>query len=95
MNAHGEAVLQRQAPVAGDVVCVRMRLENGNELDVSTLALIQILLDRVGRVDDDGNARMFVADDVGATSKVVIDELREEHTTTLATAAANYLEVRV
>src|SRR5206468_8697148 len=34
-------------------------------------------------------------DDVGATSEVVVDELLEEHTATLATAAAISPEVRI
>ncbi|MCW2976298.1 MAG: hypothetical protein JWM06_1579, partial [Actinomycetia bacterium] len=41
--------------------------------------LIQIALDRVGRIDDDSDACVLVTDDVGATSEVVIDELLEEH----------------
>ena len=77
--AHREAVLQREAPVARDVVCMRMRLEDGDELDVSTLALIQILLDRVGRIDEDGDSRVLVSDEVGSTPQIVVDELLEEH----------------
>jgi hypothetical protein len=77
--AHWEAVLQREAPVARDVVCMRMRLEDGDKLDVSTLALIQILLDRVGRVDEDGDSSVLVSDEVGSTPQIVVDELLEEH----------------
>ena len=45
----------------GNVVCVRVRLENRDELDIPPLALIQILLDRVGRIDENGDSGVLVA----------------------------------
>jgi len=41
-----------------------MRLEDAGQPHASPRSLVQVLLDRVGRVDDHGGALMFVADDV-------------------------------
>ena len=41
--------------------------------------LIQILLDRVGRIDDDGDAGVLVTDEVRGAPEVVVDELPEQH----------------
>ena len=79
MDAHRQAVLEREAPVARDVVGVRVGLEHADEPDAAALALVQILLDRVGRIDDDGDSRMLVTDDVRTTPEVVVDELLEQH----------------
>jgi hypothetical protein len=79
MDPHRHLVLERESSVPGDVIGVRVRLENGDEPHLPAGTLIQILLDHVGRIDDGGDACMLVADDVGATSEVVIDELLEEH----------------
>jgi hypothetical protein len=65
--------------MAGDVVGMRMRLENGDELDVLALALIQILLDGVRRIDENGDSGVLVADEVGTTPQIVVDELLEQH----------------
>ena len=79
--AHRHAVLEREPPVARDVVGVRVRLEHADEPDVVALARIQILLDRVGGIDDDGDACVLVTDEVRAAAEVVVDELLEEHGT--------------
>jgi hypothetical protein len=47
-----EAVLEREASVPRNVVCVRVRLEDADEPDVAPLRLLQDRFDRVGRVDD-------------------------------------------
>ncbi len=79
VHADGHAVLECQAPVAGDVIGMRMGLENDDDLDLVPLGGIQILLDRVGRIDDRRHAGSFVADEVGSASEVVVDELPEQH----------------
>jgi hypothetical protein len=79
VHVHGYVFLEREAAVAGDVVGMGMGLENADELDLSALALIQILLDRVRRIDQDGDSGLLVADEVGGTPQVVVDELLEEH----------------
>ena len=43
-----DAVLEREPAVAGDVVGVRVRLEDADEPDAASLRLLQVLLDRVG-----------------------------------------------
>ena len=55
----GDAVLEREPPVAGDVVGVRVRLEDAHDPDVVPLRLLEVLLDRVRRVDDDRLARVL------------------------------------
>jgi hypothetical protein len=72
-------VLEREAAVAGNMVGVRVRLENRDELDVPALAFIQILLDRIRRIDEDGGSGTFIADKVRGTPQVVVNELLEEH----------------
>jgi hypothetical protein len=79
VDVHGYAVLERKAPVTGDVVRVRMRLEDAGQANGSSLALVEILLDRERRVDDDRDALVLVADKIRGTPEVVVDELREEH----------------
>ena len=81
VDVHRHAVLEREPPVSRDVIGVGMRLEHADEPDAAASALIQIGLDRVGRIDDDGHTCMLVTDDVRPTAEVVVDELREEHST--------------
>ena len=73
------AVLERKAAVTGEVVGVRVRLDHPNDADVPPLGLLEVLLDRVGRVDDDGLARSRVADEIGRAAERVVDELGEDH----------------
>jgi hypothetical protein len=56
-----------------------MCLEHRGELDVASFALVEILLDRVRGIDDERDAGMFVADEVGRAPEIVVDELLEEH----------------
>ncbi len=79
VNPYGQPVLEREPAVPREVVGVRMCLENLCQLDAVSPALIQILLDRIGRIDDDRNAGLLVADEVGGTPEVVVDELLEQH----------------
>ena len=75
----GDAVLERKPPVAGDVVGVRVRLDRADDADVAALGLLEVLLDREGRVDDDGLAGSRIADEIGSAAERVVDELREDH----------------
>ena len=72
-------MLQREPAVPRDVVGVRMRLENRSQLEVASPALIHVLLDRVGRIDDDSDVGMLVTDEVRGTPEPVVDELLEQH----------------
>ena len=58
---------------------MRVRLEDADDPHAAPLGLLEILLDRVGRVDDDGDTRPLVADQIRRAPEVVVDELREDH----------------
>ena len=79
VDRDGHAVLEREASVSGDVVRVRVGLEDADDPHVATRRLLEVLLDRVGRVDDDGIARVLVPDQVRRAAEIVVDELREQH----------------
>ena len=79
MNADREPVLEREPSVTGEMVGVRVRLQNANEPDPAPLGFLEVLLDREGRVDDDCLARALVGDEVRRASESVVDELREDH----------------
>ena len=79
VDPHRHAVLEREPPVSRDVIGMGMRLEHAGELNVVASARIQVGLDRIGRIDDDGDACMLVTDDVGSATEVVVDELLEYH----------------
>ena len=79
MNGDGRLVLERQAPVTGDVIGMRVRLEDARDPNVPLLGLLEVLLDRVCRIDDHGLTRGLVADQVGRAAEIVIDELPELH----------------
>ena len=66
VHANRDAVLEREPSVAGDVIGVRVRLEDADEPDVAALRLRQHRLDVVRRIDDDRDARVLVADEVEA-----------------------------
>ena len=77
MDVHRQPVLEREAPVPGDVVGVRVRLEHARDPHVPLLGLLEVLLDRVRGIDDHRLARGLVADQVGRAAEIVVDELRE------------------
>jgi hypothetical protein len=90
VNANREAVLERETSVAGDVIGVRVRLEDAHEPDLAAFRLRQYRLDVVGRVDDDRDALLLVADEVAGATQIVVQELLEEHGATLPPASAMY-----
>ena len=79
VDSYRNAVIEREAAVAGHVVGVRVRLEHARESHVASLALVQVLLDRIGRIDDGGHSGVLVAHEVRSAPEVVVDELLEEH----------------
>ena len=81
MHGDRQVVLERQAAVARDVVGMGVRLEDAHEARLLLLRLAEVLLDCVGRVDDDRRPRGLVADQVGRAAEIVVDELAEEHET--------------
>ncbi len=79
VDPHRDAVLEREAPVAGDVVGVRVRLQHGHDAHVVALGLLQVALDRVRGVDDDGLVGLLVAYQVGGTAEIFVHKLAEDH----------------
>ena len=62
-----------------EVIGVRVRLDDADDADLAPLGLLEVLLDREGRVDDDGVAGSRIADEVRGAAERVVDELREDH----------------
>ena len=81
VDRHRDTVLERESAVAGHVVRVRVRLEHTLEPHPFPLGRFEILLDREGRIDHDCLAGGVVADQVGGTAKIVVDELAKKHET--------------
>ena len=81
MHGHRKVVLERQSAVARDVIRMGMRLEDAHEARLLLRRLGEVLLDCVGRVDDDRRPRGLVSDQVGRAAEIVIDELPELHET--------------
>ncbi len=79
VHAHPDAVLEPEAPVPGEVVGVRVGLDGADDAHVALVGLGEVLLDREGRIDDDGVTRTGIADEVGRAAQSVVDELREDH----------------
>ena len=79
VDAHGNAVLEGEPAVPGKVVGVRVGLDHADDADVVPLGLLDVLLDRERRVDDDGLTGSRIADDVRRTPERIVDELREDH----------------
>ena len=79
VHVHGQAVLERETPVTRDVVGVGVGLENPDELDFVALRRVDVLLDRVCRIDHHRNPCLLVADQVRRAPEIVVDELSEEH----------------
>jgi hypothetical protein len=93
VHVDGEAVLEGEPPVPGDVVGVGVRLQRRDQPDAVPLRLLEVGLDPVRRVDHDRDAGVLVADEVRGTAEVVVHELPEQHVATLAADTASFLEV--
>ena len=79
MHGDRQVVLQCQPAVARNVIRMGVRLEDAHQARLLLLRFGEVLLDRVGRVDDDRRPRGLVADQVGRAAEIVVDELAEEH----------------
>ena len=79
MDAHRDAVFECEPPMPGEVVGVRVRLDRADDADVALRGLLEVLLDREGRIDDDRVTGTGIADEVGGAAERVVDELREDH----------------
>ena len=76
-----DAVLERQPAVARQVVGVRVRLDRPHDLHVAPGRRFQHRFDRVRWIDDCGDARVLVADQIRRTAEVVVQKLLEQHET--------------
>ena len=81
MDRDRDAMLQREPAVPGEVVGVRVRLDDADDLDAALRRLRQHALDRVRRIDDRGDAGFLVTDQVRRAPEIVVQELLEEHGT--------------
>ena len=72
-------MLERKPAVAGDVVGVSVRLDHARDPDAVPLGFGEVRLDRVRGVDQHRLARVHVADEVGGTTEILVDELTEQH----------------
>ena len=79
VDGHRDPVLEREPAVPGHVVGVRVGLQHPRDPDAGPLRLLEVLLDRVGGVDEQRLARVGVADQVRGAPEVLVDELPEEH----------------
>ena len=72
-------MLEREPPVARDVVGMVVRLDGAHDAQRVPLRLLEVLLDRERGVDDDRLARLLGADQVGGAAEVGVDELSKQH----------------
>ena len=69
----------RQAPMAGDVVGVVVRLEDVLDADVHVPREAQVLVDLEAGIDDGGRSGAAVADEVRRAAEVVMGDLAKDH----------------
>ena len=79
MDRDRDSMRQRQTPVSRDVVGVRVRLERARDLHALLLGRCEVLLDRVGGIDDNRLLRLLIADEIRRAAEIVVDELPEDH----------------
>ena len=79
MDRDRDVVLERQPSVTRYVVGVRVRLQHAHDAHALLFGRREVRLDRVGGVDQQCLARVGVADEVGGTPEVLVDELPEQH----------------
>ena len=74
------AVLEREPAVPGEVVGVRVGLDDPDDLDVVLRRPPRARgSSAYGRIDDRGDPGLLVADQVRRAAEVVVEELLEEH----------------
>ena len=79
VDGHRDAVIEREAAVAGDVICVRVRLDRPHDAGVEALGLGEDRLDREVWIHDGDLPGDLAADEVRGASQVVVQDLGEEH----------------
>ena len=73
-------MLERESPVPRDVIGVGVSLEHSNDADSGVVGRLEVLLDCVRGVDQEGLPLAGVADQVGGAAEIVVDELAKQHT---------------
>ena len=79
MDGNGDALLERESSMSGDVVGVRVRLEHAHDAKAFLLGRFEVRLDRVGGVDDERLSCPRVTDQIRGAAEIVVDELAEHH----------------
>jgi hypothetical protein len=74
-----DPVLEREAAVTGHVVGVRVRLERPDDADALLLGGGEVVVDLVGRIDQERFVGLSVPDQVRRAAEVGVDELAEDH----------------
>ena len=75
----GMPMLEREPAVPGEVIGVRVGLDDADDLDSALRGRREHALDRVRRIDDRGDAGFLVTDQVRRAPEIVVQELLEEH----------------
>ena len=71
---------------------MRVGFEHTDDAKALFLRSLDVLLDRVRRVDDERLAARRIGDQVGGAAEIVVDELAEQHGMTLTPCPASFLE---
>ncbi len=79
MDADGGARRRGEAAVAGDVIGMRVGLEDVLDRDTHVACEAQVLGDVELGIDDRRHAGPFVADQVARAAKVVVSDLAKDH----------------
>ncbi len=83
VDGDAHAVLEREPPVSGHVVRVRVGLDGAHDAQPMPVGLLDVLLDRERGVDDDRFTGLLGADQVGGAAEVGVDELSKQHESSL------------
>jgi hypothetical protein len=87
VDRDGDAVLEREPSMPGDVVGVRVRLQHADDPNAFGLGGLEVLVDRICGVDDERLAGGGIPDQVRGAAEIVVDELAEQHEEEANTAA--------
>jgi hypothetical protein len=79
MHGYRDAVLEGEAAVTRHVVRVRVRLEHADDTQAFLLGRLDVLLDCVRGVDQEGFAPVGISDQIRGTAEIVVDELAKNH----------------
>ena len=93
VDADGDAVLEREPAVAGDMVGVGVGLDRAHDANAAPVRFLQQRLDLVGGVDEHRDAGLLVPHEITRTAEIVVQELVEDHDATVAPGPAIALEV--